>query len=71
MAYIRIVVIVVAVFSALSARGQDIFCRLDSLIGNRQFATAYPLAQEQYRQALQKGGSNLLSSAFYLTALAT
>ena len=69
MAYIRIVVIVVAVFSALSARGQDIFCRLDSLIGNRQYATAYPLAQEQYRQALQKGGSNLLSSAFYLTAL--
>lgn len=69
MAYIRIVVIVVAVFSALSARGQDIFCRLDSLIGNRQYATAYPLAQEQYRQALQKGGSDLLSSAFYLTAL--
>lgn len=69
MAYIRIVVIVVAVFSALSARGQDLFCRLDSLIGNRQFATAYPLAQEQYRQALQKGGSDLLSSAFYLTAL--
>lgn len=69
MAYIRIVVIVVAVFSALSARGQDLFCRLDSLIGNRQYATAYPLAQEQYRQALQKGGSNLLSSAFYLTAL--
>ena len=69
MAYIRIVVIVVAVFSALSARGQDLFCRLDSLIGNRQYATAYPLAQEQYRQALQKGGSDLLSSAFYLTAL--
>ncbi len=69
MAYIRIAVVVVAVFSALSARGQDIFCRLDSLIGNRQYATAYPLAQEQYRQALQKGGSDLLSSAFYLTAL--
>lgn len=69
MAYIRIVVIVVAVFSALSARGQDLFFRLDSLIGNRQYATAYPLAQEQYRQALQKGGSDLLSSAFYLTAL--
>ena len=54
-----------------SAMGQEKFDRnqLDTLMLDGQYATAYPLAQEQYRQALQKGGSDLLSSAFYLTAL--
>lgn len=42
---------------------------LDSLIGTWQFATAYPLAQEQYRQAQATGGRKLLEAAFYLTSL--
>ncbi len=67
----RFFALAVFVVSAFSVYGQKDFggSRLDTLIGNGQYATAYPLAQEQYRQALQKGGSDLLSSAFYLTAL--
>ncbi len=67
----RFFALAVFVVSAFSVYGQKDFggSRLDTLIGNGQYATAYPLAQEQYRQASQKGGSDLLSSAFYLTAL--
>ena len=67
----RFFALAVFVVSAFSVYGQKDFggSRLDTLIGNGQYATAYPLAQEQYRQAVQKGGSDLLSSAFYLTAL--
>lgn len=71
MRYNRAIAFIFVVVSALSAYGQQGLGgnSLDTLIGHGQYATAYPLAQEQYRQALQKGGSDLLSSAFYLTAI--
>ncbi len=59
------------VLTALTATAQsNQWDRLDTLISKANYATAYPLAQEYYRQALADGnGSELLTAAFYLTAL--
>ena len=65
------IVMAVATLMAFAARGQETrgLDRVDSLIGARDYATAYPLAQEQYRLARQSGGSAELAAAFRLTAL--
>ena len=57
--------------TALTATAQSHrWHRLATLIGQAKSATAYPLAQGYYRQALSDGnGSELLTAAFYLTAL--
>ncbi|MCR4659414.1 MAG: hypothetical protein K5650_03860, partial [Bacteroidales bacterium] len=59
------------VLTALTATAQsNRWDRLDTLIGKAKYATAYPLAQGYYRQALADGnGTELLTAAFYLTAL--
>ena len=59
------------VLTALTATAQsNRWDRLDTLISKAKYATAYPLAQGYYRQALADGnGSELLTAAFYLTAL--
>ena len=50
--------------------GNDKWKQIDSLIGQVQYATAYPLAQGYYRQALAgDNGPELITAAFYLAML--
>lgn len=58
----------VAIFSAYS---QEDFghSRIDTLIGKMEYASAYKLAQEQWRQSQQSDGAAQLKAAFYLTAI--
>lgn len=71
MRYNRIIALIFVAMMSLSAMGQERIdrSRLDTLMGKGQYATAYTLAQEQYRQAQSAGGAEQLASAFYLTAL--
>jgi hypothetical protein len=67
----RVVLLCLVALTALTATAQNNrWDCLDTLIGEAKYATAYPLAQGYYRQALADGkGTELLTAAFYLTAL--
>ncbi len=57
-------------FAGTRADGNDKWKQIDSLIGQVQYATAYPLAQGYYRQALAgDNGPELITAAFYLAML--
>ena len=53
-----------------SAQSKIDWNRLDTLIGTNRYATAYPLAQQAYRQQLASGsGIEQLTAALYLNTL--
>ena len=68
----KVILLFLMAATALAATAQRPYDwnRVDTLIGNGYFATAYPLAQKYYKQAQSAGdGTNLLTAAFYLTTL--
>ena len=71
MKYNKAIVFFLVALAAIPAMGQQRIDRnrMEKLIGKGLYATAYPLAQEQYRQAQELGGPELLEAAFYLTVL--
>ena len=68
----KVILLLLMAATALAATAQSPYNwnRLDTLIGEAQYATAYPLAQKYYRGALAAGnGPDVLTAAFYLTTL--
>jgi len=68
----KTLILLMTMMAALPATAQSSYNwnRLDTLIGEAQYATAYPLAQKYYRQSLAAGnGPEVLTAAFYLTTL--
>ncbi len=71
MKHTRIAISFLILMVTFPAFGQEssVRSRLDTLIGKGQYATAYPLAQEQYRKSPSASGPEQLEAAFYLTVL--
>ena len=68
----KVILLLLMAATALAATAQRPYDwnRLDTLIGEAQYATAYPLAQQYYRQSLATdNGPEVLTAAFYLTTL--
>lgn len=62
--------LLVALAGNLMAQNQTTIQRLDSLIGEFRYATAYPVARDYYHQTLASGsGTEQLIAAFYLNAI--
>lgn len=71
MKYNRIISLILVAMMSLSAMGQEKFDRnqLDTLMLDGEYATAYALVREHYRQVQGESGAEQLAAAFYLTAL--
>ena len=65
---ICIFLLLISLSGLAAGQGRYGWDRLDSLMIGEQYATAYPMAQGYYRQALDSGtGAEVLTAALYLT----